>query len=422
MNGLMGKDHSKEKRSEEKEKKMSKSSKENVYKVITSATGVQEMENGDLRQEGRRLFLDDQAKRKEKMLIEVSKARSKHDQGVVKGEQQQPGSRSMPVTQDTADNFVNQDFDANLNSNGVVKNGSESKVQRENGPNGSRNHLQSVSHVLPSPSQCSEQETNRVSSHTSHCKTIINETDIDIEQALIFTDVLGDTSQVSQGDTPCGGPSQAVIDSCSVTDPELDCSNTSGGAHSIDDNCHSHINTPSGHQQELAAEGAPLVDQDTVEDSGQTDRGLLPSHASEGVCGRCVEGTSSGDQATATSATAVPDTSLAANSVSQHGYLATESRPKKPSTGDDLSSNAVQMDSPYAGYITDSSSSYPSFPPSQTSKPESATPSAMQIVPGLNQKEEAKRLTGEQFEKSLMIHTNLHVAFLLLHKTLCVHG
>lgn len=397
MNGLMGKDHSKEKRSEEKEKKMSKSSKENVYKVITSATGVQEMENGDLRHEGRRLFLDDQAKRKEKMLIEVSKARSKHDQGVVKGEQQQPGSRSMPVTQDTADNFVNQDFDANLNSNGAVKNGSESKVQRENGPSGSRNHLQSVSHVLPSSSQCSKQETNSVSSHTSHCKTIINETDIDIEQALIFRDVLGDNSQVTQRDTPCGGPSQAVIDSCSVTGPELDCSNTSGGAHSrIDDNSYSHINRSTGHQQELAAEAAPLVDQDTVEDSGQTDHGLLPSHAPEDVCGRFVEGTSSHHLATATSSTAVPDSSLAANSVTQHGYLATQSRPKKPSTGDDLSSNAGQMDSPYAGYITDSSSSYPSFPPSQTSKPESTTPSAMQIVvPGSNQKEEANKLTGE---------------------------
>lgn len=391
MNGLMGKDHSKEKRSEEKEKKMSKSSKENVYKVITSATGVQEMENGDLRQEGRRLFLDDQAKRKEKMLIEVSKARSKHDQDVVKGEQQQPVSRSMPVTQDTADNFVNQDFDANLNSNGAVKNGSEPKVQRENGPSGSRNHLQSVSHVLPSSSQCSEQETNSVSSHTSHCRTIINETDIDIEQALIFRDVLGDNSQETQRDTPCGGPSQAVIDSCSVTGPELDCSNTSGGAHSrIDDNSYSHINRSTGHQQELVAEAAPLVDQDTVEDSCQTDHGLLPSHAPEGVCGRSVEGTSSGHLATATSSTAVPDSSLAANSVSQHGYLATESRPKKPSTGDDLSSNAAQIDSPYAGYITDSSSSYPSFPPSQTSKPESTTPSAMQIVvPGSNQKEKA---------------------------------
>lgn len=392
MNGLMGKDHSKEKRSEEKKKKMSKSSKENVHKAITSAAGVQEMENGDLGQEGRRLFLDDKAKRKEKMLIEVSKARSKHDQGVVKGEQQQPGSRSMPVTQDTADNFVNQDFDANLNSNGAVKDGSESKVQSENSPNGSHNHLLSVSHVLPSPSQCSEQETNRVSSHTSHCKTVINETDIDIEQALIFRDVLGDTSQVTQRDIPSGRPSQAVIDS--VTDPELDCSNTSGGTHSrIDDNSYSHINRPSGHQQELADEAAPLVVQDTVEDSGQTDHGLLPSHAPEGVCGTSVEGTSSGHLATATSSTAVPDSSLAANSVSQHGYLATESRPKKPSIGDDLSSNAAQIDSPYAGYITDSSSSYPSFPPSQTSKPESTTPSAMQIVvPGSNQKEEA---TGE---------------------------
>lgn len=395
MNGLMGKDHSKEKRSEEKEKKMSKSSKENVHKTITSAAGVQEMENGDLGQEGRRLFLDDKAKRKEKMLIEVSKARSKHDQGVVKGEQQHPGSRSMPVTQDTADNFVNQDFDANLNSNGAVKNGSESKVQSENSLNGSRNHLQNASHVLPSPSQCSEQETNRVSSHTSHCKTIINETDKDIEQALIFRDVLGDTSQVTQRDTPCGGPSQAVIDS--VTDSELDCSNTSGGVHSrIDDNSYSHINRPSGYQQELTAEAPPLVDQDTVEDSGQTDHGLLPSHSPEGVCGRSVEGTSSGHLATATLSTAVPDSSLAANSVTQHGYLATESRPKKPSTGDDLSSNAAQMDSPYAGYITDSSSSYPSFPPSQTSKAESATPSAMQIVvPGSNQKEEANKLTGE---------------------------
>lgn len=411
MNGLMGKDHSKEKRSEEKKKEMSKSSKENVHRVINSVAGVQEMENGDLRQEGRRLFLDDKAKRKEKMLIEVSKARSKHDQGVVKGEQQQPGSRSMPV---------NQDFDANLNSNGAVKDGSESKVQSENSANGSLNHLQGVSHLLPS-SQCSEQETNRVCSHISHCKTITNETEIDIEQASISRDVLGDTSQVTQSDTPCRGPGEVVVDSCCITDPELDCSNNSGGAHSrIDDNSHSHINTPGGHQQELAAEAAPLVDQDTVEDSGQTDRGLLPSHAFEGVCGRCVEGISSGDQATATSATAVPDTSLAANSVAQHGYLATESRPKKPSTGDDLSSNALQMDSPYAGYITDSSSSYPSFPPSQTSKPESATPSAMQIVvPGSNQKEEANKLTGEQFEKSLMIHTNLHVAFLLLHKTLC---
>lgn len=393
MNGLMGKDHSKEKRSEEKKKKMSKSSKENVHKAITSAAGVQEMENGDLGQEGRRLFLDDKEKRKEKMLIEVSKARSKHDQGVVKGEQQQPGSRSMAVT-DTADNFVNQDFDANLNSNGAVKDGSESKVQSESSPNGSHNHLQSVSHVLPSPSQCFEEETNRVSSHTSHCKTIINETDIDIEQALIFRDVLGDTSQVTQRDTPCGGPSQAVIDSCSVTDPQLDRSNTSGGAHSIiGDNGYSHINRTSGHQQELPAEAAPLVDQDIVEDSGQTDHGLLPIHAPEGVCGRSVEGTSSGHLATATLSTAVPDSSLAANSVSQHGYLATESRPKKPSTGDDLSSNAAQIDSPYAGYITDSSSSYPSFPPSQTSKPESTTPSAMQIVvPGSNQKEEA---TGE---------------------------
>jgi len=395
MNGLMGKDHSKEKRSEEKKKKMSKSSKENVHKVITSAAGVQEMENGDLGQEGRRLCLDGKVKRKEKMLIELSKARSKHDQGVVKGEQRQPGSRSMPVTQVTAENFVNQDFDANLNSNGAVKNGSESKVQSENSPNGSRNHRQSVSHVLPSPSQCSEQETNRVSSHTSHCKTIANETDIDVEQALILRDVFGGTSQVTQRDTPCGGPSQAVIDS--VTDPELDCSNTSGGAHSrIDDNSYSHINRPSGHQQELAAEAASLVDQDTVDDSGQTDHGLLPSHAPEGVCGRSVEGTSSGHLATATLSTAVPDSSLAANSVSQHGYLATESRPKKPSTGDDLSSNAGQMDSPYARYITDSSSSYPSFPPSQTSKPESTTPSAMQIVvPGSNQKEEANKLTGE---------------------------
>ena len=404
MNGLMGKDHSKESRSEEKKKKILKSSKESV-------AGLQEMENGDLGLEGRSLFLHDQAKRKEKVLIEVSKARSKHDQGVVEGKPQQPGSRSIPVTQDTADNFVNQDFD------GAVKDGSESKVQSENRPNGSRNHLQSVSHVLPSPSQCSEQETDRVSSQTSHCKTIINETDIDIEQALISRDGLGDTSQVTQRDTPCGGPSQAVIDSCCVTDPELDCSNTSGGAHSrIDDNSHSHINRPSGHQQELAAEAAPLVDQDTVEDSGQTDCGLLPSHAPEGVCGRPVEGTSSGGRATATSSTSVPDSSLAANSVAQHGYLATESRPKKPSTGDDLSSNAGQMDSPYAGYITDSSSSHTSFPPSQTSKPESTTPSAMQIVvPGLNQREEAKKLTGEQFEKSLMIHTNLHVAVLLLH-------
>ena len=396
MNGLMGKDHSKEKRSEEKKKKMSKSSKENVHKAITSVAGVQEMENGDLGQEGRRLFLDDKAKRKEKMLIEVSKARSKHDQGVVKGEQQQPGSRSVPVT-DTADNFVNQDFDANLNSNGTVQGGSEYKIQDENCPNGSRNHLESVSHVLPSSSQCSEQETDRVSSHTSQCKTIINETDIDIEQALISRDVLGDTSQVAQRDTPCGGPSQAVIDSCLVTDPQLDCSNTSGGAHSrIDDNGFSHINRPSGRQQELAAEAAPLVDQDTVVESGQTDHGLFPSHAPEGICGRSVEGTSSGHLATATSSTAVPDSSLAANSVAQHGYLAIQSRPKKPSTGDDLSSNAAQMDSPYAGNITDSSSSYPSFPPSQTSTPESATPSAMQIVaPGSNQKKEANKLTGE---------------------------
>ena len=396
MNGLMGKDHSKEKRSEEKKKKMSKSSKENVHKAITSVAGVQEMENGDLGQEGRRLFLDDKAKRKEKMLIEVSKARSKHDQGVVKGEQQQPGSRSVPVT-DTADNFVNQDFDANLNSNGTVQGGSEYKIQDENCPNGSRNHLESVSHVLPSSSQCSEQETDRVSSHTSQCKTTTNETDIDIEQALISRDVLGDTSQVTQRDTPCGGPSQAVIDSCLVTDPELDCSNTSGGAHSrIDDNGYSHINRPSGRQQELAAEAAPLVDQDTVVESGQTDHGLFPSHAPEGVRGRSVEGTSSGHLATATSSTAVPDSSLAANSVAQHGYLAIQSRPKKPSTGDDLSSNAAQMDSPYAGNITDSSSSYPSFPPSQTSTPESATPSAMQIVaPGSNQKKEANKLTGE---------------------------
>lgn len=396
MNGLMGKDHSKEKRSEEKKKKMSKSSKENVHKAITSVAGVQEMENGDLGQEGRRLFLDDKAKRKEKMLIEVSKARSKHDQGVVKGEQQQPGSRSVPVT-DTADNFVNQDFDANLNSNGTVQGGSEYKIQDENCPNGSRNHLESVSHVLPSSSQCSEQETDRVSSHTSQCKTTTNETDIDIEQALISRDVLGDTSQVTQRDTPCGGPSQAVIDSCLVTDPELDCSNTSGGAHSrIDDNGYSHINRPSGRQQELAAEAAPLVDQGTVVQCGQTDHGLFPSHAPEGVRGRSVEGTSSGHLATATSSTAVPDSSLAANSVAQHGYLAIQSRPKKPSTGDDLSSNAAQMDSPYAGNITDSSSSYPSFPPSQTSTPESATPSAMQIVaPGSNQKKEANKLTGE---------------------------
>lgn len=412
MNGLMGKDHSKESRSEEKKKKISKSSKESV-------AGLQEMENGDLGLERRSLFLHDQAKRKEKVLIEVSKARSKHDEGIVEGKPQQPGSRSMSVTQDTADNFVNQDFD------GAVKDGSESKVQSENRPNGSRNHLQSVSHVLPSPSRCSEQETDRVSSQTFHGKTIINETDIDIEQALISRDGLGDTSQVTQRDTPCGGSSQAVIDSCCVTDPELDCSNTSGGAHSrIDDNSHSHINRPSGHQQELAAEAAPLVDQDTVEDSGQTDHGLLPSHAPEGVCGRSVEGTSSGDLATATSSTAVPDSSLAANSVAQHGYLATESRPKKPSTGDDLSSNAGQMDSPYAGYITDSSSSHPSFPPSQTSKPESTTPSAMQIVgPGLNQKEEAKKLTGEQFEKSLMIHTKLICMWQFYYCTkLCVHG
>ena len=384
MNGLMGKDLSKESRSQEKKKKVSKSSKESVYKVITSAAGVQEMENGDLEQEGRRLFLDDQAKRKEKMLKEFSKATSKRDQGVVEGKQQQFSSRSMPVTQDTADNFVNQD-------------GSEYKIENENCPNGSRNHLESVSHVLPSSSQCSEQETDRVSSHTSQCKTTTNETEIDIEQALISRDVLGDTSQVTQRDTPCGGPSQAVIDSCLVTDPELDCSNTSGGAHSrIDENGYSHINRPSGCQQELAAEAAPLVDQDTVEDSGQTDHGLLPSHAPEGVCGRSVEGTSSSHLATATSSTAVPDSSLAANSVAQHGYLAIQSRPKKPSTGDDLSSNAAQMDSPYAGNITDSSSSYPTFPPSQTSKPESATPSAMQFVaPGSNQKKEANKLTGE---------------------------
>ena len=397
MNGLMGNDHSKESRSQEKKKKMSKSSKESVHKVITSASGVQEMENADLEQEGRRLFLDDQAKRKEKMLKEFSKAPSKRDQGVVEGKQQQFGSRSMPVTQDTADNFANQDFDANSNSNGTVQDGSEYKMQNKNCPNGSGNHLESVSHVLPSSSQCSEQETDRVSSHTSQCETTTNETDIDIEQALISRDVLGDTSQVTQRDTPCGGPSQAVIDSCLVTDPELDCSNTSGGAHSrIDDNGYSHINRPSGRQQELAAEAAPLVDQDTVEDSGQTDHGLLPSHAPEGVCGRSVEGTSLGHLATATSSTAVPDSSLAANSVAQHGYLATQSRPKKPSTGDDLSSNAGQIDSPYAGNITDSSSSYPSFPPSQTSKPESTTPSAMQIVvPGSNQKEEANKLTGE---------------------------
>lgn len=397
MNGLMGKDHSKESRSQENKKKISKSSKESVHKVITSAAGVQEMENGDLEQEGRRLFLDDQAKRKEKMLKEFSKATSKRDQGVVEGKQQQFGSRSMPVTQDTADNFANQDFDANLNSNGTVQDGSEYKIQNENCPNGSRNHLESVSHVLPSSSQCSERETDRVSSHTSHCKTTTNETDIDIEQALISRDVLGDTSQVAQRDTPCGGPSQAVIDSCLVTDPQLDCSNTSGGAHSrIDDNGFSHINRPSGRQQELAAEAAPLVDQDTVVESGQTDHGLFPSHAPEGVRGRSVEGTSSGHLATATSSTAVPDSSLAANSVAQHGYLAIQSRPKKPSTGDDLSSNAAQMDSPYAGNITDSSSSYPSFPPSQTSTPESATPSAMQIVaPGSNQKKEANKLTGE---------------------------
>lgn len=414
MNGLMGKDLSKESRSEEKKKKISKSSKESVHKVITSAAGVQEMENGDLEQEGRRLFLDDLAKRKEKRLKEFLKATSKRDQGVVEGKQQQSGRRSMPVTQDTADNFVNQDFDANSNSNGTVQDGSEYKIQNENCPNGSRNHLQSVSHVLPSSSQSSEQETDRVSSHTSHCKAITNETDTDIEQALISKDVLGDTSLVTQRDTPCGGPSQAVVDSCSVTDPELDCSNSSGEAHSrIDDNGYSHINRPSGHQQELAAEAAPLVDQDSVEDLGQTDHGLLPSHAPEGVCGRSVEGTSSRHLATATLSTAVPDSSLAANSVTQHGYLATQSRPKKPSTGDDLSSNAGQMDSPCAGYITDSSSSYPSFPPSQTSKPESTTPSAMQIVvPGSNQKEEANKLTGEQFEKSLMIHTNLYVAFL----------
>ena len=397
MNGLMGKDLSKESRSQEKKKKISKSSKESVYKVITSAAGVQEMENGDLEQEGRRLFLDDQAKRKEKMLKEFSKATSKRDQGVVEGKQQQFSSRSMPVTQDTADNFVNQDFDANSNSNGTVQDGSEYKIENENCPNGSRNHLESVSHVLPSSSQCSEQETDRVSSHTSQCKTTTNETEIDIEQALISRYVLGDTSQVTQRDTPCGGPSQAVIGSCLVTDPELDCSNTSGGAHSrIDDNGYSHINRLSGRQQELAAEAAPLVDQDTVEDSGQTDHGLLPSHAPESVCGRSVEGTSSHHLATATSSTAVPDSSLAANSVAQHGYLAIQSRPKKPSTGDDLSSNAAQMDSPYAGNITDSSSSYPSFPPSQTSKPESATPSAMQFVaPGSNQKKEANKLTGE---------------------------
>ena len=416
MNGLMGKDHSKESRSEKKKKKIPKSSKESVHKA---AAGVQEMENGDLEQEGRRLFLDDQAKRKEKMLKEFSKATSKCDQGVVEGKQQQSGSRSMPVTQDTADNFGNQDFDANLNSNGTVQDGSEYKIQIENCPNGSRNHLQSVSseykiqiencpngsrnhlqsvsHVLPSSSQCSEQETDRVSSHTSQCKTTTNETEMDIEQALISRDVLGDTSQVTQRDTPCGGPSQAVIGSCLVTDPELDCSNTSGGAHSrIDDNGYSHINRPSGCQQELAAEAAPLVDQDTVEDSGPTDHGLLPSHAPESVSGRSVEGTSSGHLGTATSSTAVPDSSLSANSVAQHGYLAIQSRPKKPSTGDDLSSNAAQMDSPYAGNITDSSSSYPSFPPSQTSKPESATPSAMQFVaPGSNQKKEANKLTGE---------------------------
>lgn len=372
---------------------------------------LQETQKGDMEQEGERLFWDDQAKRKEKrkvMLKDFSKLQIKPGQDVVEAEQQQPivCSRSMPVTHNTPDNFFNQDFDSNLNSN---QDGSESKVGNENSPNGSLNHLQGVSHALPS--------TDRVCSHTSHCKTVTIETELGIEQGLISQVFLGDTPQVTQNNTPCRGPSQTGTDSCSVTDLELNHNNTSERSQSgIHNNNSSNINAPSGHQQELklAAETSPLVDQGTVNDPAQTDPGFIPSHAPEGVSGRSTEGTSLGDQATGTSLAGVSASSLA-NTVAQQRNMTTESSSKKPSTGYDFSNNVGKIDSPdgvpqeHGEYILDTSS-YPSFPPTQASKPEFTTPSAMQIV-GLSQKEDTKKLTGKKLMKSKTIHRHLQVAF-----------
>ena len=396
----MRKDHSKGSRSEEKKKKILKSSKESAHTDVT-AVDLQEMEKGDVEQEGRRLFWNDQAKRNEKrkeMLKDFSKLQIKAGQGVVEAEQQEPivCSRSMPATHNTPDNFCNQDFDSNLNSN---QDGSESKVGNENSPSGSLNRLQGVSHALPS--------ADSVCIHPSLSNTKTSETELATEQALISRDVLVDTPQVNQYNNPYRGPSQTGTDSCSVTDPELK-HNTSGGSQSgIHNNNSSNINTPSGHQQELelAAETTPVVDQGTVNGPVQTDPGLKHSHAPEGVSGRSTEGTSSGDQASATSVTGVSASSLA-NTVAQHRNMTTESSSKKPSTGFDFSNNAGKIDSPdgvpqeHGEYILDTSS-YPSFPPTPASKPESTTPSVMQLVgPGLNQKVVIKKLTGRKLMKS----------------------
>lgn len=410
---LMRKDHSKGSRSEEKKKKILKSSKESAHTDVTSVD-LQEMEKGDVEQEGRRLFWDDQAKRNEKrkvMLKDFSKLQIKAGQGVVEAEQQEPivCGRSMPATHNTPDNFCNQEFDLNLNSN---QDGSESKVGNENSPNGSLNPLQGVSHALPS--------SDSVGIHPSLSNTNTSETELAIEQALISRDVLVDTPQVNQYNNPCRGPSQTGTDSCSVTDPELNHNNTSGGSQSgIHNNSSSNINTPSGHQQELklAAETTPLVEQGTVNGPVQNDSGFIPSHASEGVSGRSTEGTSLGDQATGTSVAGVSASSLA-NTVAQHRNMTTESSSKKPSTGYDFSNNVGKIDSPdgvpqeHSEYILDTSS-YPSFPPTPAPKPESTNPpSAMQIVgQGLFQKKDTKKLTGKKLMKSKTIQRHLQVAF-----------
>ena len=395
---LMRKDHSKGSRSEEKKKKILKSSKESAHTDVTSVD-LREMEKGDVDQEGQRLFWDDQAKRKEKrkvMLKDLSKLQIKAGHGVVEAEQPEPivCSRSMPATHNTPDNLYSS------------QDGSESKVGNENSPNGSLNRLQGVSHALPS--------ADSVCIHPSLSNTKTSETELATEQALISRDVFVDTPQVNQYNNPCRGPSQTRTDSHSVTDPELNHNNTSGGSQSgIHNNNSSIINTPSGNQQELklAAETTPLVDQGTVNGPVQTDPGVIPSHASER------EGTSLGDQATGMSVAGVSASSLA-NTVAQHRNMTTESSSKKPSTGYDFSNNAAKIDSPdgvpqeHGEYILDTSS-YPSFPPTPASKPESTNPpSAMQIVgPGLFQKKDTKKLTGKKLKKSKTIHRHLQVVF-----------
>lgn len=101
--------------------------------------------------------------------------------------------------------------------------------------------------------------------------------------------------------------------------------------------------------------------------------------------------------------------------------MTTESSSKKPSTGYDFSNNAGKIDSPdgvpeeHDEYISDTTLSYPSFPPTPALQPESTTLSAVQIVgPGLNQKEDTKKWAGKKLMKSKTILRLLLVAFSII--------